>query len=133
MWEHILGWNHIVATSVAKASYRPHNCELTSSIIQVTYALNSLGKTQNMGKERENVYWKKEISGGKAHTNTRKLVQNILMVTDVFLNQKRVNVCVCFPKAEISRFSCDSFLNVPTILLEISVLFIIKYIKSIHL
>jgi hypothetical protein len=33
------------------------------------------------------------ISGGKAHTNTRKLIQNILKITDVFLNQKRVNVC----------------------------------------
>ena len=34
-----------------------------------------------------------EISGGKAHTNAQKLIRNILMVTDVFLNQKRVNVC----------------------------------------
>ena len=34
-----------------------------------------------------------EISGGKAHTNTWKLNQNISKVTDVFLNQKRVNVC----------------------------------------
>ena len=33
-----------------------------------------------------------EISRGKAHTNTKKLIQNILMVTDVFFNQKRVNV-----------------------------------------
>ena len=34
-----------------------------------------------------------EISGGKEHTNTWKLIQDILMITDVFLNQKRVNVC----------------------------------------
>ena len=34
-----------------------------------------------------------EITGGKAHINTRKLNRNILMVTDIFLNQKRVNVC----------------------------------------
>ena len=33
-----------------------------------------------------------EISIGKAHTNTRKLNRNILTVTAVFLNQKRVNV-----------------------------------------
>ena len=33
-----------------------------------------------------------EISNGKAHTNTWKLIRNILTVTDVFLNHKRVNV-----------------------------------------
>jgi hypothetical protein len=44
--------------------------------------------TQNMGKERENSCRKLEIFRGKAHTNTRKLIQNMSMVTDVFLNQK---------------------------------------------
>ena len=34
-----------------------------------------------------------EISRGKAHTNTWKLIQNILTVTDIFLNLKRVIVC----------------------------------------
>ena len=34
-----------------------------------------------------------EIPDGKAHTNTWKLIRNISTVTDVFLNQKRVNVC----------------------------------------
>jgi len=34
-----------------------------------------------------------ESSKGKAHANARKLNRNILTVTDVFLNQKRVNVC----------------------------------------
>ena len=29
----------------------------------------------------------------KAHINTQKLNWNILMITDIFLNQKRVNVC----------------------------------------
>ena len=36
-----------------------------------------------------------EITEGKAHINTHKLNLNILKVTDVFLNQKRVNVCDC--------------------------------------
>ena len=34
-----------------------------------------------------------EISRGKAHTNTWKLIRNILTITDAFLDQKRVNVC----------------------------------------
>ena len=34
-----------------------------------------------------------EISRGKTHTKTRKLIQNILMITDFFLDQKRVNFC----------------------------------------
>ena len=32
-----------------------------------------------------------EVSGGKAHT--QKLIWNILTITDVFLNQKRIKVC----------------------------------------
>ena len=34
-----------------------------------------------------------EISGGKAHKNTRKYILNILTITNVFLDQKRVNLC----------------------------------------
>ena len=34
-----------------------------------------------------------EITRGKAHVNTWKLNRNILTVTDIFLNEKRVNVC----------------------------------------
>ena len=50
--------------------------------------------TQNKGKEMEKLVPKiEEISNGKAHTNTRELIQNILTVTDVFLNQKRVHIC----------------------------------------
>ena len=51
--------------------------------------------TQNMGKEREKKLLPKieEISRGKAHTNALKFIQNILTITDVFLNQKRVNIC----------------------------------------
>ena len=45
-------------------------------------------KTQDMGKLLLRI---KEISGGNA--NTSKLISIISTVTDVFLNQKRVNVC----------------------------------------
>ena len=38
-----------------------------------------------MGKERENLPKKEEISGGNIHTNTQKLTRNISTVTDVFL------------------------------------------------
>ena len=41
----------------------------------------------------ENSSKNQEISRGKAQTNARKLIENIFMVTEVFLNQKRVNVC----------------------------------------
>ena len=34
-----------------------------------------------------------EISRWKAHINTHNLDWNVLMITDVFLDQKRVNVC----------------------------------------
>ena len=33
-----------------------------------------------------------EITVRKAHANTRKLNRNILMVTDIFLNQRRINI-----------------------------------------
>ena len=46
--------------------------------------------TQNKGKLPPKI---EEISNGKAHTNTQKIIHNISMVTDVFLNQKRVNIC----------------------------------------
>ena len=50
--------------------------------------------TQNKGKGMEKLLPKiEEISNGKTHTNTRKRIQNISTVTDVFLSQKRVNVC----------------------------------------
>ena len=42
------------------------------------------------GKEIEGI---EEITKGQAHTNTRKLYQDILTGTAVFLNRKRVNVC----------------------------------------
>jgi hypothetical protein len=34
-----------------------------------------------------------EVTIGKAHANTQKLNRNVSMVTAVFLNQKRMNVC----------------------------------------
>ena len=51
------------------------------------------------GKEMDNTtignsYWKnEEISGWEPHINTQKPVWNVLIITDVFFDQKRVNVC----------------------------------------
>ena len=55
---------------------------------------------QNKGKLLTKI---EEISGGKAHTNTRKFIRNISTVTEVFLNQKRVNVCEHTVKAVLGR------------------------------
>ena len=45
-----------------------------------------------VGKERGNSYQKnEEISRQKAHTNTRKLNSNVSMITDIFLDQNKVN------------------------------------------
>jgi hypothetical protein len=56
----------------------------------VCYIHSSLNvSTQNTGKERENSYRKlKRSPAEKEHTNTRKLTQNVLTITDVFLNHK---------------------------------------------
>ena len=49
--------------------------------------------TQNKGKEMQKLLPKiEEISDGKAQTKSWKLIQNILTITDVFLDQKRLNV-----------------------------------------
>ena len=51
-------------------------------------------KTQKIGKERGNSYQKnEEIYRQKAHTNTWKLSLNVSTIIDIFLDQKRVNVC----------------------------------------
>ena len=49
--------------------------------------------TQKMGKERETSYRKMKRSPEERHTNTLKLISDISTITDVFLDQKRVNVC----------------------------------------
>ena len=74
----------------------------------LTYELDQIRKQQRryllfnkftcintkIGKQRGNSYRKnEEISRWKAYTNTWKFNWNILTITDVFLNQKRVNVC----------------------------------------
>jgi hypothetical protein len=70
--------------------------------IDVSYIVNRLhGKegtviriTQKMEKEREASYRKMKRSLEERHTQShRNLLCYILMITDVFLNQKRVNVC----------------------------------------
>ena len=65
--------------------------------------------TKNRKRKRKLLQKKKEISGEKAHTNTRKLNWNVSMITDVFLNQKRVNVCYHMVK----MVPCDRFRRVP--------------------
>ena len=44
-------------------------------------------------KEIGNLPKNEELSGRKAHTNTRKLNSNVQTITDAFLDQERVNVC----------------------------------------
>ena len=52
-----------------------------------------------IGEERGNSYQKnEEISRWKAHLNTWKLNWNVSMITYVFLDEKRVNVCKCTVK-----------------------------------
>jgi hypothetical protein len=55
-----------------------------------------------MGK---NLPKSEEIAGRKAHTNTWKLIRNILTITDIFLNQVRVNVC----EQMVKMASCENF------------------------
>ena len=49
--------------------------------------------TKNWKRKRNLLPENEEISGGNAHTNTWKLNWNVSTITDVFLDQKRVNVC----------------------------------------
>ena len=46
-----------------------------------------------MEKKGKTLTENEEISEGKVHINTWKLIRDISMNTDVFLDQKRVNVC----------------------------------------
>ena len=46
-----------------------------------------------------------ELSRGKSHTKTWKLIRNIVAITDVLLNQKRVDVC----KHMVKITSCEDF------------------------
>ena len=50
-------------------------------------------KSQNKGKESENLPETEEITEGQAHENTWKLYRDISTGTAVFINRKRVNVC----------------------------------------
>jgi hypothetical protein len=61
-----------------------------------------------MGRKGKHLLKIEEIFRGKAHSNTRKLIQNILTITDAFLNQKRVNVY----DHMIKMASQESFLKV---------------------
>ena len=52
---------------------------------------------------------KRSPEGGKAHTNTQKLILYILTITDVFLNKKRVNLRVNY--TSVPSFPHGLFLN----------------------
>ena len=58
--------------------------------------------SQKIGKEKN-----KEISRRETHRNTWKLNCNVSTITDVFLDQNRVNVCEHTVKME----PCESFGN----------------------
>ena len=61
---------------------------------QVNIISNYPSVNTESGKEKGKLLPKiEEISREKGQANTQKLNQNILMVTVVFLNQKRMNVC----------------------------------------
>ena len=53
----------------------------------------SMDNTKNRERKRKLLPKNEEISGRKAHTNTQKLNWNVSMITDVFLDHKRLNVC----------------------------------------
>ena len=59
----------------------------------VSFLLKYICNIKNRKRKGKLLPKNEEISGRKAHTNTWKLNWNILMFTDVFLDQKRVNVC----------------------------------------
>ena len=44
---------------------------------------------------------KRRVSGRKAHINTRNIRQNVSMITDVFIDHKRVNVCGTYGKDQV--------------------------------
>ena len=66
-------------------------------------------KAQIKEKESENSYQKLKNTVGQAQKNTRKLKQNNLTNTAIFLNRKRANVCEHMTKMA----SLESFGKVP--------------------
>ena len=69
--------------------------------------------------ERGNFYRKnKEISRRKAHTNTWKFNWNVLMITDVFLNQKEV--CMWTHRKDGAIYINKSITSTRTLYLHIS-------------
>ena len=53
-------------------------CNTSGNLFSVDYTKYWKGKGKLLPKIEE-------ISGGKAHTNTQKLIQNILIITDKYL------------------------------------------------
>ena len=52
---------------------------------------HDLRHNRKLGKKEATLT--EQISSREAHTNTRKLNWNVSTITDVFLNQKKVNLC----------------------------------------
>ena len=67
-----------------------------------------MDNTKNRKRKGKILLKNVEISGRKEHTNKHRLKLHILTITDVFLDQKRVNTCehmVCF--LLIKKDICD--------------------------
>ena len=64
-----------------------------------------LSHTENRKRKGKLLLKTEEISGRKAHTNTPKLNWNVLTITDVFLNQMRVNLF----EHMVKTGPCESF------------------------
>ena len=66
-----------------------YSIDLLRFSLCLTYFNFTMKNKKRKRKQKKN----EEVSGQKAYTNTQKLNWNILTITDVFLDQKRVNVC----------------------------------------
>ena len=79
---------------------RPTNTKLDScnKIFQNTTWKEKYQSTDKtiIGKESGNSYWRNEEIWWTAHINTWRLNWNVLTIPDVFLDLKRVNVCLPF-------------------------------------
>ena len=67
----------------------PNYLDVYNNKVNNNLSVHNLLFDTKYGKGKGKLFLKiEEISGGKAHTSTQKLIQNILMVTNVFLNQR---------------------------------------------
>ena len=90
----------------------PKNKTITQKEHSLMHSLHLLQKLiwrkKKKEEKKDETDWKnEEISGWKAHTNTWKLTWNVLMITDAFLNQKRVNAYIYIYSLLIEKDICD--------------------------